>query len=298
MKPRVGFTAILVACVLSAVMGAAFFKAHLEDPKFSSFSGSFVRVLVNLIFVFAICKLGRGGESLVLSPHRHRSLWLWGVFGALTVTSYFFALNLIGSATTALLAASSGIFIAALSPVLARQPTSPVMWPALGGALLGLYMLSTSTLLQSSSIGAASAVLSGLFAAIAYLMIARTRVRYSTVTIMMTWCISALIAHGLVFCLTPTVWPTGPRAWIFLLLAGAAASLAMHYTAIAFQNAPAAMVGALSYLAPVISLGLDVVLFGFTPSLQACVGAVLIVAFGAVLPMTRQRTNSERRGII
>ncbi|MCB0361771.1 MAG: DMT family transporter, partial [Bdellovibrionales bacterium] len=248
-----GIVAVLLGCLLSAIMGAAFFKAHLEDPEFTSFSGSFVRVLASLVLIVSTASTELRFQ-FQLSPLQHKSLWAWGFFGALTVTTYFSAINLIGSGTTAFLSASSGLFIAALAPLLAKQKPKPITWVAIFGGILGTYFLSAHSMRQDSLLGTITALLSGLFGAIAYLMIARTREKYRVSTLMMTWSLSALIAHLAIFCFAPPIWPSNQAAWLYLGLAGASASLAMHFTTLAFQKAPAVLVASLSYLAPLLSL--------------------------------------------
>lgn len=284
-----GLAAALIACLFSSLMGAAFFKAHLEDPQFSSFSGSFVRVIANILLVLLIIAGGRSGTKPLLPPKKHPSLWAWGVFGALTVTTYFAAIHLIGSGMTAFLGASSGIFIALLSAPLTRQRTPRIMWLAIAGSVLGLYLLSRSTGFINSWLGSGLAVSSGFFGAVAYLMIARTRSTYSVSTIMMTWCVSALIAHLIVFCFIPIAFPSNIKSWCFILFAAIAASFAQQFTAYAFQRSSPSFVASLSYLTPVVSLGIDIYAFGFTPTPQAGIGAALIVSFGALIPLL-QRT--------
>lgn len=283
---RRGQTAILVACIFSAATGAAFFAAHQEDPSFSSLGGSFVRVIANLVFISL--PFIRTNCRLILSPLRHRALWLWGVFGAMTVTTYFAAVALVGSGQTAFLGASSGIFIAALSPVIARQKVNPMNWLAIIGSIFGLYMMCANGKNDDSFLGTVLAIASGLFGALAYLMIARTKSTYSTSQIMMTWCLSAITAHLLIFCFHNVTWPTRPGVWLLLLLAGLAASLSQHLTTYAFQRAPASQIASLSYLAPVLSLLLDMILFGFVPTATAGIGASIIFAFGVVVPVLKR----------
>lgn len=270
-------------------MGAAFYQAHMLDPKFSSLGGSFIRVLANLAFIMIPIALGRGEwGQLLLKPGQHRVLWLWGLFGALTVTCFFGALSLIGNGLASFLSASSGVFVAALAPFIARQRTGPAIWIGVLGAVAGLYLLGRTTSLEVSPWGACLALLSGFFAAVAYLLVARTGSRYTPQTVMMTWCVAALSAHFIAFIASGVSFPASPLAWILLVAAGLAASLSMHFTTVAYQNAPAGLVASLSYLAPVLSLGLDAIFFGIRPGPQAGLGALLVVGFGAFLPFLRR----------
>ena len=303
---RLGLIAISIASVFSALMGVSFFMAHQVDPGFSSFSGSFIRVLTNLVFIiflpFGLRSTSRTERPVLLSPKRHPSLWLWGTFGALTVTTYFGAVNLVGNGMAALIGASSGVFITALAPILTKQKVDSKNWVAVIGSIAGLILMCQSQTQNPRTelyrLGLLLAMTSGLFGALAYLMIARTRTRYSTAAIMTTWCVVSIIAHLILFSCYQTVWPVGLAAWCLLLMAGLAASLAQHFTTYSFQRVPASTVASLSYLAPVLSLAFDVVLFGLKPSYRQELGAGLIVAFGAILPMIKKPSpNLKRIGI-
>lgn len=282
-EAKMGVRSILIASIFGALMGVAFFAAHRLEPAFSSFSGSFIRVLANLAFI--LLPISGAGRPKLLTPVRHHSLWLWGFFGALTVTSYFAAVALLGSGTSAFLSASSGVFIAALSPLIARQRVSRLNWLAIAGAVSGMFLMSSGAVHGQSSLGVGLALASGLCGALAYLMVARTKSVYATSTLMMTWCLSAIAAHLLIFCFFPVDWPKSLAAWALLGAAGVAASLNQNFTARAFQLAPASLVASLSYLAPVISLLLDSIVFGIRPTATEGLGAALILGFGAMLPM-------------
>ncbi len=294
---RKGVWAILVASILSSLTGAAFYTAHLFDPLFSSFCGSFIRVLANLFIATALSQIQSRSTNRIPFPSRkHRELWAWGFFGALTVTSYFASVSLIGNGQSAFLGASCGVFIAALSPLMTGYRADSCQWFAIGGSLLGIYFLCAKQPLEGSCIGTSLAIMSGLFAALAYLMISRTRGAYSTATVMSVWCIVALFAHVMVFIFFNVTWPTELRAWVYLGIAGLTASFAQHFTTYAFQRSSPMLMASLSYLTPVFSLALDMIFFGFDPVWQSELGAVLVVAFGALVPLmsARKKMDSQR----
>lgn len=285
---------VIVSSALSAIMGIAFYTAHTWDPNFSSLGGSFVRVLVNLLLIFVFMSSNERPE--LLSPLRHKALWLWGLFGALTVATFFSSIHLVGSGLASLLCASSGIFIAALAPLLARQRVGWFSWIAIAGSLLGMCLLtpidvgSPSLLFFNSSqlTGLFLASLSGLFCGLAYLMIARTGGKYSMTNVMFTWCLASIALHIGIFFFVSIHWPQTPKIWLLLLGAGVIATISQRMMTKAFQIAPAAKVAAISYLGPVLNLVFDSVLFDMNPSLQQKTGALIIVACGVGLPLLSQ----------
>ena len=288
-----GLFSMALASLFSALMGLAFFLAHQAEPAFSSLTGSFVRVLTSLFFITFAFLVTQKKSTLFYSPLRHRSLWLWGIFGALTVTTYFSAVPMIGSGMTALLSASSGVFITALSPRLAGQAVSPKNWFAVIGSLAGLMLMCKVGEVGPSAAGFALASTSGFFGGCAYLMIARRKKDYSGSAIMMTWCAAALLAHFLLFATFPTIWPSGARAWLLLIGAGCAASVAQALSAFSFQRAPASSIAAVGYLSPVLSLVLDVVFLEIHPGLRVSAGAGLVLFFGGLFPFI-MRSDHKR----
>lgn len=200
------------------------------------------------------------------------------------MTTYFAAVAAIGNGRAAFLGASSGVFIAALSPLIARQKVAPLNWVAVVGSIFGLYLMRGRGVADGSYLGTGLAITSGLFSALAYLMIARTRVFYSSSAVIMTWCIAALLTHLLIFSVYSVSWPTDPTVWLILLISGIAASLAQFFTTYAFQRVPASRVATLSYLAPVLSLFFDVLFFGLSPTPTSTAGAAIILAFGLAVP--------------
>ena len=71
---------------------------------------------------------------------------------------------------------------------------------------------------------------------------------------------------------------------------GIAASAAQIFLTKAYQNAPAAIVTAISYSAPVMSLGLSILFFGEILSTRSFIGCMVILCFGIFLPFLRGKS--------
>jgi S-adenosylmethionine uptake transporter len=103
------------------------------------------------------------------------------------------------------------------------------------------------------------------------------------------FCLVGLMVHGVWFASLGFQWPVGREAWLWTLAAGAAGSAAQIYLTRAYQLAPATLVSAVGYSAPVMSLLLGVVLFDKSPGPDAMAGCALILASGVALPFIRVR---------
>jgi S-adenosylmethionine uptake transporter len=69
-----------------------------------------------------------------------------------------------------------------------------------------------------------------------------------------------------------------------MLTAGIAGTLAQNYLTRSYQLAPAVLVSAVGYTAPVLSLGLGLLLFDKVPQPLALLGCGLILLSGVALP--------------
>ncbi len=136
------------------------------------------------------------------------------------------------------------------------------------------------------------ALISGSTAAVAYLAVSRAGESVPTGVVMAFWSFFSLVVHlgGIAF--FPITYPRAPGVWVAVVLGALAATAAQYCTAKAFQKGPAADVAALSYLTPVLGVGVDLALFGLVPAGREWLGCSLIVLFGVLLPFWKQASRS------
>jgi S-adenosylmethionine uptake transporter len=246
---------------------------------------SFIRVLVNLLVLW----------GPVFSPRRLKillgdgrvSLWLRGLFGGLALMLSFAALRRIGIGESAFIQSSNSVFIALLAPWILGQRNTWAAWLAIGGALVGLWLLLNPRLDETDAIGRWMALLAGIFTALAYLMVARSGRGNRPETVVFYFCLVAVLLHLVYFSVAGWYWPVRRETWVLLLLAGLNASVAQNALTRAYQMAPAALNAAVNYLYPVLGLAWSVSLFGMTPQPSALAGCALILVCGVLLPFLR-----------
>lgn len=283
---------MVLASIFFSFMGAMVNMAQVLEPHASPLVSSFVRLLVNVSIVVGFAWFT--GSLPRIIGDRRPSLWLRGFFGSLSLIFVIFGIHSIGVGETAFLHASNSILIAALGPLVLRQKNTPVVWLAILGASVGLYFLAQPRFDDSNSFGRIAALLSGVWAALAYLMIARAGKTNSSNTVIFYLCAVGLVVHGLAFAgaalipqLDPIRWPSGWKTYVLLAGSGVMASIAQYFLTGAYQRAPAALNAAVSYLTPVLNLGWSVFLFGRHPDGQASFGAALVLGCGVALPLLR-----------
>lgn len=281
---------MVMASVFFSFMGAMINQAQLLEPEGSPLVASFVRLLVNVLIVASAAWFA--GSLSRLPGDRRPSLWLRGFFGALSLIFVMYGIHAIGVGETSFLHASNSIFVAALGPLVLRQRNSALTWIAIAGATIGLYFLAQPRFDDHNPVGRIAALLSGICAAIAYLMIARAGRSNSSNTVIFYLCSIGLGMHILVFAgaflgnsSLKILWPQSSLTYGFLVGAGIMASVAQYFLTAAYQSAPAALNAAVSYVTPVLNLGWSVFAFGRHPDPSALAGAGLVLVCGVALPV-------------
>jgi S-adenosylmethionine uptake transporter len=120
-------------------------------------------------------------------------------------------------------------------------------------------------------------------------MVAKAGRSNSTETVIFYFCLVGVILHLGYFVRYGYRWPTSADVWVLLLAGGASASVAQFYMTRAYQIAPAALVSAVAYLSPVLSLAWGVALFARTPDGKGLAGCALVLVFGVMLPFLSVR---------
>lgn len=276
---------MLLASLLFSMMNACVFAIARLEPDIPPSVISFVRVLCNLIIL--ILPRANIADVAQLFGDRRLSLWLRGLFGSLALMLSFAAITRIGPGESAILTASSGVFVALLSPLLLRQPNSWKIWLAIAGAFIGVSLLFTDDGVNSDILGRSMALLSGLLSALAYLMVARAGRSNPAESVIFYFCLVAVMIHLCYFYAFGFQLPLDPRSWAMLVVAGLLGSGAQLQMTRAYQSSPAAFVSAVGYLAPVLSLLWGVLWFDQIPGSYATLGSLLVLLFGVALPFLR-----------
>lgn len=282
---RTGLLYMVASCFCFAGMVALVYAVQLAEPAASALVGSFARVLVNLVFLFAYAGWRRDVRDLVgdLRP----SLWWRGAFGSFALVLSFAAIKAIGVGDAQFLCASNGVFVALLAPLVLKQKNHARAWIAIAGSVVGLYLLFEPRLGDAAPWGRAMAVGSGCLSALAYLMIARAGRSNSPNSIVFYLCFIALLVHLLLFAVFGATWPVQVHSYWLLLCVGISGSIGQYCLTKAYQLSPAALNSSVSYLQPVIALAFSIVFFGKVPDLRAVLGGAVVVAFGVALPFAR-----------
>lgn len=281
-----------VAAFLFSVMGVGVYGAALTVPPVAAPMVSFIRVAVNLAILAAPALWS--GQGRALFGDGRASLWLRGVFGAVSLILSFAAIQRIGPGESAFLSASSGVFVALLGPSVLSQRNSLSVWLAIAGSLAGLFLLFQPRLGPSDLLGRSMALGSGFLAALAYLMVARAGRSNPPQAVVFYFCLVAAAIHMIYFGIFGVRWPSAPDAWGWTMLAGISGSGAQLYMTRAYQLAPAALVSSVGYAGPVMSVIWGILLFAKIPDEKALAGCMMVLLCGVVLPFLAVRSAAGK----
>lgn len=287
-----GLAYMLVASTLFAVMGVAVYQVKKWNPDESAVMASFIRILINFVFVLLIARWTKDAKGNVLGIKGlfgdfRWSLWMRGLFGTLAIMSSFYAMHAIGIGESSFLNSSHAVWVGLLGPFVIGQPNSRLGWLAILIGMVGLYLLYQPHFEVDGFMGRTMGLASGFFAATAYMMISRAGRSNHPLTIVFYFMLVSTIIHLVWFLFSAPVWPTSEKAWLALSVAGISASFAQIFMTKAYQEAPAALVSAVSYANPVISLCFAMILFREIPNTHALIGAAIVVLSGVALPFVQ-----------
>lgn len=277
---------MLLASVLFSLMNTCVYAVRLYDNEMPAAMVSFVRVLSNLLLLILPALYCRNLASLY--GDRRPSLWLRGLFGSTALMLSFAAISRIGPGESAFLTATSGVFVALLGPWVLGQKNTWLVWLAILGSFAGVALLFKPDGHGMDLTGRAMALISGFLSALAYLMVARAGRSNAPRSVIFYFCVVAVLLHVLYFAKFGFQLPYKREIWGLLLLIGLLGSGAQFCMTRAYQAAPAALVSAVAYLAPVLSLVWGFTFFTQWPGQNALVGSLLILIFGVVLPFIRK----------
>jgi S-adenosylmethionine uptake transporter len=280
---------MVAASFFFSVMSACVYALGQCEPQMPALVVSFFRVLINMVLLVAAACWRR--DVMALFGDFRMSLWARGVFGTLALMLSFSSIQLIGPGESSFLGATSGVFVALLGPLVLEQRSSWLMWAAILGAFSGVSLMFDPQWSGGELWGRVMALGGGLLSAMAYLMVALAGRSNAPETVIFYFCLVAVAIHLAYFAAYDFVPPVSVDAWLIMLFGGLSASAAQHYMTRAYQLAPAALVSAVGYLAPVLSLGWGVVLFSKIPDSKALAGCLLVLTSGVLLPFLSGRNR-------
>ena len=280
---------MLLASLLFASMGVCIKFASVH---FNTFEITCYRGLVGVVFLLAMTR-AQGVSLATRVPGMH--VWR-SVVGTISLTAWFYAIALLPLATAMTLNYMSSVWIATflLGGALlfqgstAMRVQSPLFLTILAG-FAGVVLLLRPTFAGEQALGSLIGLMSGLFAALAYLQVAAlSRAGEPEGRTVFYFSLGAVIAGGAGMAVLGTSpWP-GAAAW-WLLPIGVLAALGQLCMTRAYASGATLLVANLQYAGIVFAGLYGVFIFGDLLPLTGWLGMGLIVVSGIAATILRSR---------
>ena len=281
-----GMLWIIVATFFFSLMGS-FVK--LGATHFSSVELVFYRSFISLLFLFIYIVIS---QKEIKTPHLRKQIDR-GVVGFLSLAFFFYAiahLNL-GSAMT--LNYTSPIFLGFFLPLISHQKIKKsILLCTITGFIGTLFILDPYGEWQSWFAGLIG-LISGIGAALAYIhVIQLSKLNEPDWRTVFYFTLVSTIGSGLWISFTDYQRLIWDDVWILIPL-GLSATIAQIAMTRAYRLGNSLVIGALSYLTIVFSGVISLLYFNETMRMEDVLGAILIIASGAIASNTsfKSRVN-------
>ncbi len=281
---------MLLASLFFASMGVCI---KFASEHFNSFEIVAYRGVVGVVFLLGMTRV-RGVSLSTAVPMMH--FWR-SIVGTISLTAWFYAIAVLPLATAITLNYMSSIWIATFllgGAVLAQKQGSPLrqqgpLFLAVLAGFAGVAMMLRPTLAPDQVTGALVGLLSGLFAALAYLQVASlSRAGEPESRTVFYFSLGAVIAGllGMVFVgASPWHWP----AALWLLPIGLLAVFGQLCMTRAYARGATLVVANLQYSGVVFAAIYGLTIFGDQLPLVGWLGMALIIISGITATVLRTR---------
>jgi drug/metabolite transporter (DMT)-like permease len=279
-----GITYILLSSLFFALM-AATVKFLGDMPTAEKI---FFRNLVGIFVAFSLVK--KSGSSLI--GNNKKLLILRSAFGLLGIAAYFYALANMKLSDAVILNKMSPFFVMVFAALFLKEKISKKQLIALVTAALGAILVIRPGF-DSNLIPSLIALMSSIFAGIAYTLVRQLRKTDSAATVVFYFSFFSTIAM-IPFMLSGSfVIPSAVQA-LALLALGLFAAAAQLFMTNAYRHAEAGELSIYTYANIVFSSIFGLVLFQEIPDLFSAVGAVLIISAGYLNYRAKEKEAAEK----
>ncbi len=271
----------MVCAAISFGVMATFVK--LACQSIPSLEVVFVRSVLGSIMIGAMIWkeraswIGKNPKIMVLR----------GIFGFLALSMHFYAISKLNLGIAVMLNYTAPIFVVIFARLVLKERTTWVVKMAIFFSFLGLYLLAAPQF-EAKLFPILIGILSGIFAAVAYVLIRYSSEEDSHYTIIFYFTTISTIGSFplLVF---GSHWPN-IMEWLMLLGVSVSAFFGQVWLTKSIQSAPVSFVLPFSYLTPVFAAILGALIWKEYLGVQSVIGGFIIIASGIVIYLFREKT--------
>ncbi len=270
---------MILASIAFGVM-ATFAKAasrSLPSPEIV-----FARSLFGSIAMFILI----WKDHISLKGSNPKILVLRGVFGFLALAMNFYAISKLSLGTAVILNYTAPIFSVIFAKLIIGEKTNRIVLIAIIASFFGLYLVAAPQF-ETKLIPVLIGILSGVFAALAYVMIRFNGENENGYTIIFYF--TAISTIGSLPLMIPHFIMPNSTEWIILISLTIGAFFGQVWLTHSIQNAPVSMVLPFTYLTPVFCALMGSLLWKEHLSLQTILGGFIIILSGTAIYLFREK---------
>ncbi len=234
----------------------------------------FFRSVISLAICVAIIRT----RGIPFFGNNKKWLLIRGIFGATSLTLFFFTLKNLPLAIATVVQYLSPIFTIIFAIYLQKEKVKPVQWVFFAVSMFGIYIIGKDRggSVDYDPFWLIIGVVSSLLTGIAYNAIMKCRKTDAPVTVVMYFPLIAAPVMLVVTLVDGFLIPVGVE-WLMLLLIGVMTQIAQVCMTRAFNSASAANVTPIKYIGAIYAVSIGYFIFDETLSLWSSMGIALVL---------------------
>ena len=221
------------------------------------------------------------------------------IIGSLSLYAMLYNVSTISLGTSVAFAQSAPIWTAIFAWIILREkPSAGVVVSVIIG-FVGVILISNPQTSNLKIINITLGILSGIFAALAFISIKSLKGYFDDLTIMLSFgiCAGVLGLAGIIL-FQDSFSALGMREYAYILLVGISGTIGQYYITRAYTFAPAGIVAPIDYTRIVFSLVFGIILGDKLPDVYSILGMCLIILSGILvaIPIITQEIKIHIKG--
>ncbi|MBR7117991.1 MAG: DMT family transporter [Helicobacteraceae bacterium] len=288
------------------LLGAFFFSLMNTSMKLLADSitineNIFFRGITMVFFIILLMFIKRSKRK---KHHKNKKggygrLVFRALIGSLSLYAMLYNISTISLGTSVAFAQSAPIWTALFAWIILREkPNIGVIISVIVG-FIGVILISNPETSNLKIINIILGILSGIFAALAFISIKSLKGYFDDLTIMLSFGLGASILGiiGMII-LQDSFSVLGMKEYAYILLVGITGTIGQYYITRAYTFAPAGIVAPIDYTRIIFSLIFGIILGDMFPDIYSIIGMCLIILSGILvaMPIIIQEIKYTSRG--
>ena len=288
------------------LLGAFFFSLMNTSMKLLADSitineNIFFRGITMVFFIILLMFIKRSKRK---KHHKNKKggygrLVFRALIGSLSLYAMLYNISTISLGTSVAFAQSAPIWTALFAWIILREkPNIGVIISVIVG-FIGVILISNPETSNLKIINIILGILSGIFAALAFISIKSLKGYFDDLTIMLSFGLGAstLGIIGMII-LQDSFSVLGMKEYVYILLVGITGTIGQYYITRAYTFAPAGIVAPIDYTRIIFSLIFGIILGDMFPDIYSIIGMCLIILSGILvaMPIIIQEIKYTSRG--